>query len=168
MNLKQISKLAKKIGGMIGITDIKVIPFQCRYASLYLPLLEWIHIQKDLSNEEAKATLYHEIGHLFLSRYPVFNNKRFKTLFGDTRKGYFGSWYWTNPEKLEERIQEKPGYASWYAQVHPMEDWAETFALALEDYLSKEDYVYEDKLLGKKVKFVRECLEIACSYRKAA
>jgi hypothetical protein len=72
--------------------------------------------------------LRHEVGHYFWDRLVLDGNKTesFRALFGDERKDY--------SEALKKHYGKpddgswKESYISHYAESHPWEDWAETFA----------------------------------------
>ncbi len=85
--------------------------------------------------------LRHEIGHYYWPRLVAQSGhvEAFRALFGDERADY--------AQALEEHYRPAPptvwddAYVSWYATMHPSEDWAETFAhyLHIRDTLQTAD-----------------------------
>lgn len=75
---------------------------------------------------ECLRLLRHEIGHAFQHGYQLQRRRRFQEVFGSTRRPYPQS-YRPNPAS-KRYVQHLDG---WYAQSHPVEDFAETFAVWL-------------------------------------
>lgn len=75
---------------------------------------------------ECLRLLRHEIGHAFQHGYQLQRRRRFQEVFGPTTKAYPQS-YRPNPAS-KRYVQHLDG---WYAQSHPVEDFAETFAVWL-------------------------------------
>ena len=75
---------------------------------------------------ERRMILRHEAGHAFCNAYRLHRRKRFRDLFGSVSQKY-PQTYKPNPASR--------GYVThlpaWYAQAHPSEDFAETFAVWL-------------------------------------
>jgi hypothetical protein len=84
-------------------------------------------------NEETVKTLRHETGHAINYAYRLWQRKDWKELFGDFNKKYRdGYLYRVNPwSKSYVRHLHYMGDPH-YAQKHPDEDWAETFAIWLD------------------------------------
>lgn len=117
-----------------------------------------------LADAKDKDTVYHEVGHLFYDYYckDLINQDQFKKLFGNPGKWYFGKWYFQDFD--EDDYEESDEHITIYAQVHPLEDWAETFAVALDDVLTNQETEYEDcPMVNKKLKFVRACIRKSMS-----
>ncbi len=75
---------------------------------------------------QRKMILRHEAGHAFCNAYRLHRRKRFRELFGSVSQKY--------PEAYKPNPASR-GYVThlpaWYAQAHPAEDFAETFAVWL-------------------------------------
>jgi hypothetical protein len=70
--------------------------------------------------------LRHEMGHVVNYGYRLYEQKEWLNLFGRMEEPYQEEY---RPEPFSRRfVQHLPG---WYAQKHPDEDWAETFAVWL-------------------------------------
>lgn len=68
--------------------------------------------------------LRHEMGHVFNYAYQLYNREDWVQLFGSMTQPYEDEY---RPEPFSRRfVLHLPG---WYAQKHPDEDWAETFAV---------------------------------------
>jgi hypothetical protein len=85
------------------------------------------------TNEELMKTLRHETGHAVNYAYKLWQRKEWKETFGDFNKKYRdGYLYRVNPwSKSYVRHLHYLGDPH-YAQKHPDEDWAETFATWLD------------------------------------
>ena len=68
--------------------------------------------------------LRHEMGHVANYAYQLYNREDWVRLFGSMTQPYVEEY---RPEPFSRRfVRHLPG---WYAQKHPDEDWAETFAV---------------------------------------
>ncbi len=68
--------------------------------------------------------LRHEMGHVVNYAYGLYNREDWVKLFGSMTQPYLDEY---RPEPFSRRfVMHLPG---WYAQKHPDEDWAETFAV---------------------------------------
>lgn len=72
--------------------------------------------------------LRHECGHSFDHAYGVSGTREWKTLFGDKRRKYSPDQYHADPDS-RDFVHHLPNF---YAQSHPEEDFAETFAIWLD------------------------------------
>jgi hypothetical protein len=94
--------------------------------------------------------LRHEAGHCFDHAYRVSRRKQWRELFGSPEKDY-------NPETYRPRPYSRSyvrHLENWYAQAHPDEDFAETFATWL-DPNSEWRKKYKDwPIAYKKLKYV--------------
>jgi hypothetical protein len=102
------------------------VPFylvDARLASLQKELLENIEAESD---EEILAYLRHEAGHAFNYAYRLHESEEWHRLFGPYSRPYLED-YTPNPFS-RSFVRHIPG---WYAQKHPDEDFAETFAVWL-------------------------------------
>jgi hypothetical protein len=108
---------------------------------------------------ECMAILRHEAGHTMQHAYQLHRRRRWQQLFGPSSKRY-PSYYRPNPAS-RRYVQH---LRLWYAQAHPDEDFAETFAVWLRPRsnwrtryagwpaLKKLEYVDElmDEIAGKR------------------
>jgi hypothetical protein len=83
--------------------------------------------RNDLEDErEIMMYLRHEAGHAFNYAYELFKREDWKALFGPFRRPYHERY---RPVPFSRRFVRH--IAGWYAQKHPDEDFAETFAVWL-------------------------------------
>ena len=81
----------------------------------------------DLEDQrEVMMYLRHEAGHAFNYAYKLYRNPEWKTLFGPFRRRYLDNY---RPVPFSRNYVRH--LAGWYAQKHPDEDFAETFAVWL-------------------------------------
>lgn len=81
------------------------------------------HVEGYTRNDILKY-LRHEMGHVVLYGYKLYEDPDWIALFGSVTQPYLEQY---RPEPFSRRyVQHLPG---WYAQKHPEEDWAETFAV---------------------------------------
>jgi hypothetical protein len=78
------------------------------------------------TRDGATKILRHEIGHAFCTAYQVHRRREFRRLFGPMSAPY-PEHYRPNP-RSKRFVQHLDG---WYAQAHPAEDFAETFAVCM-------------------------------------
>lgn len=100
----------------------------------YLAMPELRELEGDPpTKEEILKTLRHETGHAVNYAYKLWQRKDWKEIFGDFHKKYRdGYLYRVNPwSKSYVRHLHYLGDPH-YAQKHPDEDWAETFAIWLD------------------------------------
>jgi hypothetical protein len=85
---------------------------------------------------ECRRIFRHEAGHCLDEAYALHRRDRYRELFGDAGQEYPIS-YQPKPESRDYVIN----LAGWYAQGHPVEDFAETFAVWLNPYCDwRSDY----------------------------
>jgi len=85
---------------------------------------------------ECRRILRHEAGHTIDDAYELHTRERYRQLFGDARLPYPKA-YKPRPESRNYVIH----LSNWYAQGHPVEDFAETFAVWLNPHLDwRSDY----------------------------
>ena len=94
--------------------------------------------------------LRHEAGHAFDTAYRLRRKRRWQKVFGKSGRRYPDS-YRARPESRKHVLH----LEWWYAQSHPVEDFAETFAVWLTPR-SRWRTVYEDWPVLKKLEFVDE------------
>ena len=99
------------------------IPFYLANAELAL-LEKQVHDLEDA--REIMMYLRHEAGHAFTYAYKLHNKPEWKEMFGSFRRPYRDNY---RPAPFSrDYVRHLPG---WYAQKHPDEDFAETFAVWL-------------------------------------
>jgi hypothetical protein len=77
-----------------------------------------------LSRADILRYLRHEMGHVVNYAYKLFDEEEWVKLFGSITQPYLEDY---RPQPFSKRyVRHLPG---WYAQKHPDEDWAETFAV---------------------------------------
>jgi len=85
---------------------------------------------------ECRRIFRHEAGHAIDDAYELHTRPRYRALFGDPAAPYPAS-YKPHPESRDYVIN----LANWYAQAHPVEDFAETFAIWLNPHIEwRVDY----------------------------
>jgi hypothetical protein len=93
------------------------------------PELTEMHAQRfghveGMSQQDVLKYLRHEMGHVVNYAYRLFEDAEWIRLFGPITRPYREEYH---PKPFSRRfVQHLPG---WYAQKHPDEDWAETFAV---------------------------------------
>jgi hypothetical protein len=78
---------------------------------------------------ECRRILRHEAGHALEEAYLLYTRSRYRELFGDPDAPY--------PDNYKPRVDSRHhviNLVGWYAQSHPVEDFAETFAVWLNPY----------------------------------
>lgn len=82
--------------------------------------------------EEVRRCVYHEVGHAILYALHLWQYPNWKEAFGDFDQPYRDG-YVADPESTDHvRYLHRSGGSKHYAQKHPDEDWAETFATWLD------------------------------------
>src|SRR5882672_4128739 len=110
--------------GVVTGTVSIAIPFYLAH-----PQLAELHAQKTghIEGENRKAVLRylrHEFGHVVNYAYRLYDEGEWVRLFGTMTQAYLEEY---RPSPFSRRyVRHLPG---WYAQKHPDEDWAETFAV---------------------------------------
>jgi hypothetical protein len=105
---------------------------------------------------ECRRIFRHEAGHALDEAYSLHRRRRYRQLFGNPAKPY-PSAYTPRPDSREHVIN----LAGWYAQGHPVEDFAETFAVWLNPFLDWRQ-AYEGWPAMQKLIYVDELMhEIA-------
>lgn len=96
--------------------------------------------------------LRHEAGHAVCTAYQLYRRKRFKQLFGRFNKPY-PDYYRPNPKSKNHVMH----LDWWYAQSHPAEDFAETFAVWLKPR-SRWRKEYYDWPVLRKLEYMEEIM----------
>jgi hypothetical protein len=79
---------------------------------------------------ECRRIFRHEAGHAIDEAYKLHERSRYQQLFGDPAAPY--------PDSYTPRVESREhviNLSSWYAQAHPVEDFAETFAVWLNPFI---------------------------------
>lgn len=150
-----------------GVPGIAV-PFYLAHDRLMKLERKFMLESEGTAENECMRILRHEAGHAIDNAYRLHRRKRWRELFGSFAAPY-PEWYRPRPHS-RDYVQHLRG---WYAQAHPAEDFAETFAVWLTpgypwrrryagwDALKKLEYV--DELMGEiagRVPPVRNRLQI--------
>lgn len=97
----------------------------------------------------------HEAGHCFDHAYEVSKTKKWRQFFGDPEQRYRPEIYLPNP-RSKDFVRNLPGY---YAQSHPDEDFAETFAVVVNPKSDWENKYYNWQGAYEKLCFVAELIK---------
>ena len=111
---------------------------------------------------ECRRILRHEAGHAIDDAYDLGSRAHYRELFGDPSVPYPES-YKPRPESRDYVIN----LANWYAQAHPVEDFAETFAIWLNPHVDwRRDYKSWPAL--EKLEYVDELMRELAGKRPVA
>jgi hypothetical protein len=100
------------------------IPFYLAHPDLIALHAEQEGHLEGVGRRELLRYLRHEMGHVVNYAYQLYNREDWMRLFGSMTQPYVDEY---RPEPFSRRfVMHLPG---WYAQKHPDEDWAETFAV---------------------------------------
>jgi hypothetical protein len=106
---------------------------------------------------ESRRIFRHEAGHCLDEAYGFYRRARYRELFGDAQLDY-PSAYTPRPDSRDHVIN----LTGWYAQGHPVEDFAETFAVWLNPYADWRSDYRRWPLALRKLEYVDELMrEIA-------
>ena len=151
--------LSTEWGVAFGTVAI-AIPFY-----LARPDLAKLHVERTGMIEGFDATeflryLRHEMGHVVNYAYKLYERQQWVQAFGAITQPYVEEY---RPQPFSRRfVRHLPG---WYAQKHPDEDWAETFAVWMTPGLDwRTEYGDRPTALGKLVlcdKLMREIADAA-------
>src|SRR5205807_2005631 len=110
-----------------GVTDGTValgIPFYLAHPELTRLHAERVGHIEGFSRADILRYLRHEMGHVVNYAYKLYEREDWTRLFGPFERPYVEEY---RPEPFNPNfVQHLPGF---YAQKHPDEDWAETFAV---------------------------------------
>src|ERR1051325_307282 len=76
------------------------------------------------TEKDCLRIMRHEAGHAIDNAYNLHRKKRYRELFGSFNRPY-PDWYRPKPNSRDYVLH----LPAWYAQAHPAEDFAETFAV---------------------------------------
>jgi hypothetical protein len=112
------------------------IPFYLARPELTAIHAERAGLVEGKSRTDILRYLRHEMGHVVNYAYQLYNNQDWVKIFGSITQPYVEEY---RPEPFSRRfVRHLPG---WYAQKHPDEDWAETFAVWMTPGLNwREEY----------------------------
>lgn len=103
------------------------IPFYLAHPRLkQLELHQMLEVEGGTA-EACDKLIFHECGHAIDNAYGLSTRKRWREIFGDPRADYTPEIYHHRPYS-KSFVRHLP---NWYAQSHPDEDFAETFAVWL-------------------------------------
>lgn len=109
-------------GGVTGIA----VPFYMAHPRLLKLERSMMLEAEGASREDCLRILRHEVGHAIDHAFRLGRRPRWKRMFGDPARPYPTSYL---PKPTSRKYVQH--LASWYAQAHPDEDFAETFAVWL-------------------------------------
>lgn len=128
------------------------IPFYLAHPRLKRLERKFVRDVEGGTKRQCMQILRHEAGHVFQHSYNLHRRKRWQQLFGSSTEMY-PDYYRPDPAS-EDYVQHLP---RWYAQCHPAEDFAETFAIWLTprsgwrrkyaDWPALEKLLYVDELM---------------------
>jgi hypothetical protein len=100
------------------------IPFYLAHPDLTALHAERVGHVEGFDRADILGYLRHEMGHVVNYAYRLYDDEEWVKHFGSITQPYFEEY---RPEPFSRRyVRHLPG---WYAQKHPDEDWAETFAV---------------------------------------
>jgi hypothetical protein len=115
--------LSTEWGVPFGTVSI-AIPFYLANADLTSLHAERAGFVEGVSRSDVLRYLRHEMGHAVNYAYRLYDDHEWAELFGSIEQPYEEQY---RPKPFDPRfVRHLPG---WYAQKHPDEDWAETFAV---------------------------------------
>jgi hypothetical protein len=126
-------------------TTAIAIPFYLARADLINLQAEQAGFVEGASPKELLRYLRHEMGHVVNYGYKLYEREDWTKLFGSIDQPYVEEY---RPVPFHRAfVQHLPG---WYAQKHPDEDWAETFAVWMTPGLDwKVEYAAQPQALAK-------------------
>jgi putative zinc-binding metallo-peptidase len=105
-------------------TIAMAIPFYLAHPDLTALHAERVGHIEGFDRADILRYLRHEMGHIINYAYRLYEQEEWVKQFGSITQPYFEEY---RPEPFSRRyVRHLPG---WYAQKHPDEDWAETFAV---------------------------------------
>jgi hypothetical protein len=100
------------------------IPFYLAHPDLTALHAERVGVVEGFDRTDILRYLRHEMGHVVNYAYRLYDQEEWVKQFGSITQPYYEEY---RPEPFSRRyVRHLPG---WYAQKHPDEDWAETFAV---------------------------------------
>jgi hypothetical protein len=129
------------------------IPFYLAHAKLIKLEAQQVFEVEGGTERSCMRLLRHEAGHAISTAYQLSRRKKIKRVFGDFNKKY-PDHYRPNPKSKNYVMH----LDWWYAQSHPAEDFAETFAVWLKPR-SRWRTEYKDWAVLKKLNYMDELME---------
>jgi hypothetical protein len=112
--------------GVLTGTIAIAIPFYLAHPELTDRHAAEVGLVEGVGRDELLRYLRHEMGHVVNYAYRLYDDEEWVKLFGPITRPYLEEYH---PTPFSRRyVRHLPG---WYAQKHPDEDWAETFAVWL-------------------------------------
>lgn len=105
--------------------------------------------------EEMLRTLRHEAGHALCYAFELWREPGWQEVFGDSRAPYKEEF--TPVEGSRDFVEYLVGVRAHYAQKHPDEDWAETFACWLDPTSNWRQQYAEWLVALRKLEYVEAC-----------
>ena len=105
--------------------------------------------------EEMLKTLRHEAGHALCYAFELWREAGWQEVFGDSRAPYREDF--TPTEGSRDFVEYLVGVRAHYAQKHPDEDWAETFACWLDPASNWREQYSEWPAALRKLEYVEAC-----------
>jgi hypothetical protein len=110
--------------GVVTDTVAIAIPFYLARPDLMALQAEYVGHVEGFNRTDILRYLRHEMGHVVNYAYRLYEEEDWVEHFGSMTQPYLEEY---RPEPFSRRyVRHLPG---WYAQKHPDEDWAETFAI---------------------------------------
>ncbi|MFO1010458.1 MAG: putative zinc-binding metallopeptidase [Planctomycetota bacterium] len=110
--------------GVVPGTIALAIPFYLAHPKLSEKHADEVGHLEGRGREEQLRYLRHEMGHVVNYAWRLYDEEEWVKLFGPITRPYLEDY---RPSPFSRRyVRHLPG---WYAQKHPDEDWAETFAV---------------------------------------
>jgi hypothetical protein len=128
------------------------IPFYLFHPRLIKLEKEQMLEAEGANKNDCMQILRHETGHAVSHAYQLYKLKSWRNIFGDFRKPY-PLWY--TPEIRSKAFVTHLN--AWYAQAHPLEDFAETFAVWLNPKINWRK-IYRGWGAMKKLEYINELM----------
>lgn len=129
------------------------IPFYLAHPKLTKLEAKQVYEVEGGTDRSCMRLLRHEAGHAICTAYQLGRRKKIKRVFGNFNKQY-PDYYRPNPKSKNYVMH----LDWWYAQSHPAEDFAETFAVWLKPR-SRWRTEYKDWAVIKKLEYMDELME---------
>lgn len=146
---------------LLALPKPKVVPSSFLESSYYerKGRSHIIHVRHSL---DRTSLLFHELGHFFLEVHhgKLVSARGFSKHFGDRDEPYDSILL--NVPGLRHLPSEHEGFVSRYAEVHPEEDWAESFATVMKFVHKCRDLeLTGDRILDAKLLFIEKAINKA-------
>jgi hypothetical protein len=129
------------------------IPFYLTKPELLALHAEQTGIVEGLSDGDILKYLRHEMGHVINYGYRLYDEREWVKLFGSITQPYVEEY---RPQPFSRRyVRHLPG---WYAQKHPDEDWAETFAVWMTPAVDWRQEYADRPTVQAKLEYVEQTL----------